>query len=644
MVFCWLGSTRLARPNHPLRCFSGGVLSAAILIGASGCRPADFSRVAKRGRHQLRGLPCRALSASTLHRSTQAVRACGYPPEPSTGILNLVSTQPSFRRLRKALPPFHPAGAPGRAEYTRDDFVAEFPREGGLVERKTGLGNRPLQETIVAFSNSEGGVILVGVEDGGRIQGRRLSAGVEEAILDAVADAREASVPDFHEVTVDGVPVVVVAVARKVSGVAQTSDGRVLVRRGARNRSLFGADLVQLLQEKSQEPFENSDGGVSVADVPEEHLEQFRDVFGWSREDTVDGLSEHGLLRNEGRRLTVAGVLLLLPEPPARFQKAAIEVRRYRDDGTNYEVRHSFSGQLHKQLTQAYETVVAELGNEIVLAGAYRQEIPRLPRDVLREALSNAVAHRRYDLTGQRCVVEIRPDRVVIISPGGLVDGVRLERLRSAQAARNNTIISVLRALSLAEDSGRGIDLIEDEMKAAMLESPRFTAGPDEFTVTLPLGTVVSRQERAWVIDLERRGLLRGSDKLVVVGAARKGAITNSDVREFIKADSQQARESLRRLVDAGILARQGERGGAAYTVSEGFADLAGPRLDDAAAKARLMVLAEQGALTNERARDELQVDSTAARRLLAELVREGKLTAHGRTRDRHYALAEVAP
>lgn len=162
-------------------------------------------------------------------------------------------------------------------------------------------------------------------------------------------------------------------------------------------------------------------------------------------------------MRQHGRTLTVAGALFLLDEPPRRFAKAEIEVRRYRDaDSAAYEVRDTFRDPLRLQIEGALALITRELGREIVLVGAYRQEVPRLPVDVLREAVSNAVAHRCYDLTGHRILVQLRPDWVIITSPGGLVEGARLDRLRAAQAARNNAIITILRALALAEDSGRG--------------------------------------------------------------------------------------------------------------------------------------------------------------------------------------------
>lgn len=540
------------------------------------------------------------------------------------------------------LPALHPRSPDRRLTYSLDEFNKAFPRENTLIERKSGIGKKPLQEVLVAFTNADGGVILIGVKDDGSLAGRRLTSGTEQEVLDAVADAREVSAPELFEVKVDGVFLVVAAVAPRAAGVAQTSDGRVLVRRGARNRPLFGLDLLHFMQERASEPFDSSDSEVALADVPIEVLAEFQDVYGWDDDELVDGLREQSLLRQDGRHLTVAGALFLLQQPPRRFAKAEIEVRRYLDpDGSAYDVRDTFRGPLHQQVAHALALITRELGREIVLIGAYRQEVPRLPSDVLREALSNAVAHRRYDLSGQRVLVELRPDRVVVRSPGGLVEGVTLARLRSAQAARNDAIITVLRALDLAEDSGRGVDLMEDEMTAALLEPPRFAADEDSFTVTLPLSAVVSREERAWVLGLERRGVISGSDKVIVVAAARRGQVSNGDVRALTRLDSAQVRTSLRRLVDQGVLEVHGQKGGTVYNLREDFVPPLTQTLDRVEAERLLLEAANAEPLTNGAVRALLQVDAQRARALLAGMTERGLLRAEGRTRNRTYVRTE---
>ena len=120
-----------------------------------------------------------------------------------------------------------------------------------------------------------------------------------------------------------------------------------------------------------------------------------------------------------------------------------------------------------------------ELGFDLALLGVLRHELHRLPRVVLREAIANAVAHRSYAPTAaaEAVRIEIRPDRVVVRSPGGLPDGVSLDLLALRSVPRNVLLIRTLRFFGIAEDAGRGVRLMRDHM-ALNLMAPASTGWP----------------------------------------------------------------------------------------------------------------------------------------------------------------------
>ena len=96
-----------------------------------------------------------------------------------------------------------------------EDFAREFPGEAQLVEFKSGIGPDPLQDTIVAFSNAKGGVILVGVSDDGTIVGRRLDPGTADSIYQTFRDTKDPGKYTIHEVQVGEKTVVAISVARE---------------------------------------------------------------------------------------------------------------------------------------------------------------------------------------------------------------------------------------------------------------------------------------------------------------------------------------------------------------------------------------------------------------------------------------------
>ncbi len=538
------------------------------------------------------------------------------------------------------LPPLHPRSADQRTAFTDSEYRAAFPRESEHVERKTGTGARPLQEVLVAFSNSGGGVLLIGAKDDGAIVGRQLSGGVEQAVHEAAGAARNVSSYRLHELRVGGSSLVAVAVVGKETGAAQTSDGRVLVRRGARNVALFDEQLLRFLQSRSRERFESSDSGTGIQDADPVRRSELRTLYGWSRDEERARLEERGLLRSNDDRLTVAGALLLTDPLPDRFAKAVIEVRRHPDDGVDYDRRVDIAGPVDRQIREAVSFVSAELGTELVVSGLYRYELPRLPEKVLREAIANAVAHRSYEDSGSAIVVELRPGVVRVISPGPLPAGVTIENLRTAQAARNVNLIAVLRRMNLAEDAGRGIDEIEDGMAGALLEAPSFDDNGRSVVAELPTRAIATLQERAWIVELERRRLLEPSDKLLLVRSARGELLTNGAVRALLGVDSREARALLRRLRDAGVLRQHGERGGASYALEEAFAPSERTRLDDEAADRVILRDAGHRPLSNADVRNLLGVDAVGAKRRLDDMVVRGLLRRTGRARGTRYVAA----
>jgi ATP-dependent DNA helicase RecG len=522
------------------------------------------------------------------------------------------------------------------------EFAAAFPKEGQYIERKSGVSSKPLQEAVVSFSNAEGGVILIGVDDSGQVLGKPLTQGVEESIHQAIASIRNPGRYGIQSLLVEGVPITVVAVERRVQGFAQTSNGRVLVRRGAMNVALFDADLFRFITERSLESFELSDSGVSLKKARLDLIEELADAFEWEHGSSIeDRLEEQGLLIRRKDTLTVAGAMYLLKQPDSLIAKAFVEIRRYPSvDALDPDKRVEIRGPVHKQVAEATEQVVQELGSETVVLGLRRHDLPRLPRVVIREAVANAIAHRSYEAAGSSIKIEIRPGTVSISSPGSLPSPVTVENIRDAQSARNPKLITVMRRFRLAEDAGRGVDIMQDSMMAELLDPPVFEDSGHAVTVSLPVRGGVTAEERAWVREIEERGEIEPIDRILLVHAARGEELTNARVRELAHVDRFTATNSLRRLRDAGFLTQHGERGGAVYRLEGDLEPPAGLRLHHEELKELICSLADEGAITNAIVRARTGLDRADALRILNELVDEGTLVRTGERRGTRYALA----
>lgn len=547
--------------------------------------------------------------------------------------------------MAKRLPPFHPRSERFPSRMSPEEFRAAFSHEGAFVEFKQSAGQRGLQRSITAFSNTEGGVILLGVADDGTLIGRALLPGVEDAIHQAALSLHEPGRYWIRELEVDETPVTIISVERRSEGFTQTPEGQILVRRGERSVPLIGSELRRVVVERVLRRFDTEDSGAALSEAAPDLLEAVRLTYRWKQENLEERLREHGLVKGQNGEhvLTVAGALALLPDPSEKLGKAFIEVLRYPDDGINYERRVEVTGPVQAQVAQTTELVMNELGSDLIVSGLRRYELPKIPEVVIREAIANAVAHRKYDESGRSIRVEVRPDAVVVISPGGLPEPVTVENIREAQSARNLAVLKFLRRFNLAEDTGRGVDVMQDEMTQALLDQPQFNDQGHQVEVKLPIRGAISPQERAWVLEVERRGSLEPRDRITLVHAARGEALTNARVRELLNADSRDARKSLRRLRDAGFLQQIGERGGATYTLATAIKAPVAFRLSAADLEDFVVALADgEGAtLTNASVRSATGLDRTEALRVLDKLVRERRLRRIGERRGTYYVRTD---
>ena len=569
-------------------------------------------------------------------------------------------------------PMFHPScGRAPAAELTAGEFAAEFPAESGHVEFKEGAPHAGIAETAVAFSNADGGVILLGVSDDGTVRGADLGVDGETRVRNALSHVRDLGPQRVHRLDVSGRTVVAVGVGRRRDGFAQLASGQIKERRGASNHTLMGAALADFIVRRLVRTVEAAPTRLQPGEIDLDLGRQLAEAWQWpvpgavSQPQFLDRLRDGGFLvyNGDGDRLSVAGALYLLSDPGRALGKAFVEVFRYRDDGVDYDRREEFRGPLQRQVGAAADFVLDELGFDLALLGVTRHELYRLPRAVVREAVANAVAHRSYAsaATAQAVRIEMRPDRVVVRSPGGLPEGVALDRLADQSVPRNVLVIRTLRFFGIAEDAGRGINLMNDHMALNLMAPPQFEADDSSVTVTLRLGSEATPAERAWLArtlaegadeavrpcSVGDRGPLLGGvkprDASLLLRAARGGTLANAAARGLLGTDVAGAGAALRRLRDRDLLQQRGSGSGATYVLAPRLAGAEGPgsaRVRPREFDAEVMELAGEGRVTNAAVRERTGLDRLAALRVLNRLVAEGRLERRGTRRGSHYVLA----
>lgn len=543
---------------------------------------------------------------------------------------------------------FWPIGVERTLFITLEDFSQHFPGEGHNVEWKAGSGRKPIQEAVVAFSNADGGLIMLGVQEDGDVIGKSLDAGLEKDLWEVINEIESPGQVQIGEITVGEVPITIISVEKRRQGVAQTSDGRPLIRLGKQNLPLKGEQLRHLMNRRALISFDSSPSPWSIDHVDPalaaELCEALKISYPMDEADFADILEQRELAIRQGASatLTFAGALYLVSQAPQAIGKCHIEIFRFQHDAKEHEWRLIVSGTPAQQVRKATAWIEEQLGFDLVIVGPHRHELPRLPNRAIRESLANAVAHRDYQLSGSAIKVRVTPVEVQIISPGGFVDPVTKDNLLRAQSARNRRIITMLRHFGLAEDAGRGIRVILDEMAADLRAEPAFEEDvTGHVTVRLPIESPVAPEERAWVREQETQGQLKPTDRRVLIEAARGVELTNALVRSLLNVDSHRARRSLHRLRDAGFLEQDGVTRGARYRLAGTIAPPIEVPLTKKEMKTLLLQMARERPLTNRLLRAHLGLSRGQIRNLLRELIEEDLLEMRGAKRGSYYVLSD---
>lgn len=427
-----------------------------------------------------------------------------------------------------------------------------------------------IAETLTAFANTQGGVLFIGGGRRGAADGVSDVDEVTTRILDAAWEVQPPltrTLPLPTAIDVDGVTVVAVEVPPGLSH-AYRLGGRFLGRRGTANEALDAEALRQLLLARGEVTFESLPArDTSLDDLDLEAVEAYAEGL-----DRFAGVAIEDVLRRRGCLTreavpTYAGLLLFGTAPQRVLPSAQILVARYpgREMGDTF-LREVVEGPLPQQIMRAEAFVVDNMRRGAVMRGLTREETLEYPREAVREAIVNAVAHRDYSIRGAEIQVFMFADRIEVHSPGRLPGHVTLDNLLEERFSRNEVIVQVLSDIGFIERLGYGIDRIIRLMAQANLTEPKFEETANGFRLTL-----YGHGERMLSTDEETRSRwshlhLNERQEKALEYVAEAGRITNSDYQELVPdVSSETLRRDLADLVDKDVLLKVGEKRGTYY-------------------------------------------------------------------------------
>jgi ATP-dependent DNA helicase RecG len=441
----------------------------------------------------------------------------------------------------------------------------EFKRVSGKMVGKA-------LETVCAFANSEGGVVVLGVADIKEFQGNNRLFGIEEN-PEAVDDLQRALVTSFDP-TIRGIRmerlycklyngpakgqdgcIILLKVERSPNVHSVINNGGTYIRLDAGNRPLKASEITDLSYRRGDRSATSEVVPVSLTLLETATWKQFLANRGLAAGEFSDQLMRIGLAdilagSVQPRR---AAVLLFADEPggllSAFDNRADVRIMVY--DGKHIgagalpnlrKPPKTIRGPLINLIDGAVRVVLDELAQGLTLSSSGFMTAHAYPTRVVKEAIVNAIIHRDYRLN-RDIFVRIFDDRIEIESPGTLPGNITTASIeRAGSRSRNPLLASNLREFPQPPniDAGEGVRMMFAEMASAELYPPQYRQSIDAEVETLTVTLFNAKRPSAWDV--------------VSDWVDRNGYIANADVVKIANVETLKASKLLTAWRDQGWL------------------------------------------------------------------------------------------
>ena len=415
--------------------------------------------------------------------------------------------------------------------------------------------NAEFKKEIIAFANTDGGEIFVGVARDGSITGIENPEAEMEKIGNMIRDGIKPDLTAYtsiERIEDGGKTLICVSVSRGLKRPYHLTDKGlkptgVFVRYGVSSVPATDEVIRQMLKESDGTAFDKmrSVNQELTFEYAKNTFQVSHIAFDKSQQKTL------GLIDMDGYYTNAA---LLLSDQCGHIIRCAV----YEGTGkSSFKTRKEFSGSLLKQLDDTFSFLSLNNNLRATFDGLRRIDYSDYPEEAMREALLNAVVHRDYDYSGS-IIINIYKDRMEFISLGGLVKGLTLADIKGGVSQpRNMVIANIFYRLELIESYGTGIQKMIESYAGCGIE-PKFAPAPASFVVSLPNRNTVE-------IASPDPGLSREENILQMI--AENGSVTRKEVEAFLGCSSFPANKALTRLLKEGKILKIGSARATKYII-----------------------------------------------------------------------------
>lgn len=462
---------------------------------------------------------------------------------------------------------------------TKETLTVEFKSD----RKKYSDAN--LFEDVVAFANTEGGDLYLGIEDDGHITGVHADHANPIMLSAYIANNTVPPVSIRAEIIEEEAPVLKISVPKSSGGIVATASGKILRRRikmdnTPENVPMYPTEIasrlsdLRLLDYSAMIVLE-----ASISDFDPLEIERLRKIIlAYDGDKSLLELSNEELLKALGFTReqngidypTITGLLVIgkssaierfVPTNSASFQVL---------EGTSVRVNEDYKTPVLASIEKLMSHLEVWNPEQELEIGLFRMPAPEFNTRAIREGIVNAFSHRDYSKMG-RVRVAISDEGLTIANPGGFIEGVTIDNLLTAEPhGRNQLLADALKRVGLAEKTGRGIDRIYEGSLIYGRTPPDYSATTSA-TVTLFIPRCKPDLQLARLIANEQSRLGRPLpiNTLLVLNALKD--MPRSDVKQLssaLRLSETMVKTILDKAIDHGLVEASGGGRGRNYAIA----------------------------------------------------------------------------
>ncbi|WP_069470148.1 RNA-binding domain-containing protein [Candidatus Marithrix sp. Canyon 246] len=374
-----------------------------------------------------------------------------------------------------------------------DKLIAQG-ENSGLEFKSVKVSVDKIAKEFVAFSNSQGGILLLGVEDNGDITGvEESNKNYEEWITNIARNNVNPPIDiEIEQIHYHNKLIYKVEIAKGKDKPYQTYKHQFLIRIGSTNRIATQAELMRLFQQSGVFHYDQiAVDRTSIKDLNLNKIDQYFDNYqiDFLQEENHESILINTDILTESGQATIAGLLIFGINPQRYLHNASISFAHFAGSDITEELidKQVVTGNLDFQIDTMLAIIKNNILNPSIIKGAKTVNTNFIyPDKVFRELLVNACVHRNYAISGSRIRIFMYDDRIEFISPGRLPNSVSIEKIKlGVSYAPNPIIVKFMENLRYIDKLGRGLPMVYRTAKQQNKEVIFQEIG-EEFSVTLP--------------------------------------------------------------------------------------------------------------------------------------------------------------